>query len=431
MNSKVAVFQLFVVSLHRLVNGFGLIPHNSIKKIICRKNAKLAGGVAIGTAAVGTATVGAAFALNRLSNLEKSLYFPPARSMKGQVVIVTGASSGLGLESAKRLAEAGATVVLTSRSEEKGIRAIESVEKYLRKRNAYDETESKLFNLTLDLDSLESVKQFPSLFEALGVGQISVLINNAGVMAIPDRQLTIDGFERTFQSNHLGHFVLTALLFPYFSRQGSKVINVASTAHNFASRGLDIENLNSEKSYSPWPAYGASKLANILFTQELQRKSDEAGLNWFTTVCLHPGVVGTDLWRYIAGEEIIKKMKNSVSFSLESVAATASLLFFKTPAEGANTQIYLAATPAENLSKGSYYDEMKVADLKSFATDKEDARSLWVVSEEMGSINYDFEKVISIVDRPVEPDELKHDDDEAELQTQNDSESAEEYIPQA
>ena len=423
MNSKLAVF---LVSLLGVADGFGLFPRPSIKKIMCRnrKNANnLAAGAAIGAAAIGTASIGTAFALNRLNNLEKNVYYPPIGSMKSQVVIITGASSGLGLESAKRLAEAGATVVLTSRSEEKGTRAIESVKEYLRNKNAYDEKESKLFNIKLDLDSLESVKQFPDLFEALGVGQISVLVNNAGVMAIPDRQKTMDGFERTYQSNHLGHFVLTAALFPYFSRQGCKVINVASTAHNFASQGLDINNLNSEKSYSAWPAYGASKLANILFTQELQRKSDEAGLDWFTTVCLHPGVVGTDLWRYIAGEDMIKKMKDSVGFSLESVAATASLLFFKTPAEGANTQIYLAAIPAKNLSKGSYYDEMKVATLKPFATDEESAKSLWVASEEMGSISFDFEKVITIKEAGVDLDESRYGKTEAELQTKAPDES--------
>ena len=93
------------------------------------------------------------------------------------------------------------------------------------------------------------------------------------------------------QSNHLGHFVLTAELYPLLSRNGAKVINVSSEAFNFASQGLDVDNLNGEKSYGAWSSYGLSKLANILFTQELQRKADAAGEEWLSTVTLHPGAV--------------------------------------------------------------------------------------------------------------------------------------------
>jgi NAD(P)-dependent dehydrogenase (short-subunit alcohol dehydrogenase family) len=251
--------------------------------------------------------------------------------------------------------------------------------------------------------------------KALGLNPVSVLVNNAGVMAIPERQLTVDGYERTFQSNHLGHFVLTAKLFPYLSRDGAKVINVASTAHNFASQGLDMDNLNGEKSYSAWPAYGASKLCNILFTQELQRNADEAGLDWFTTVCLHPGVVGTDLWRYIVGEENLSKLKDG-GFSIASLAAAATTLFTKNPQTGANTQIYLAAEPASKLSKGSYYDEMKVAKLKPFAQDKADTKALWDASEEMGRIKYNFDSTATVQDAIVQPE------NEVEQETVDDGE---------
>lgn len=116
--------------------------------------------------------------------------------MSGQVVLITGASSGLGLESAKRLASGGATVVLTSRNAAKGEKAVESVKSYLSDKGIED---SNIYNLVLDLDDLEDVKKFPESYKALGLGDISVLINNAGVMAIPDRQLTKDGYERTFQ----------------------------------------------------------------------------------------------------------------------------------------------------------------------------------------------------------------------------------------
>ena len=312
--------------------------------------------------------------------------------MHNQVVVITGASSGLGLETAKRLAAAGATVVLTSRNEAKGQMAVQSVQQYLNEKSL--DGSDKIFNLVLDLDNLESVKSFPNSFQALGLKEISVLINNAGVMAIPDRELTVDGNERTFQSNHLGHFVLTAGLFPYLSRDGAKVVNVASEAHNFASRGLDMNNLNGEKSYSPWPAYGASKLANILFTRELQRRADEAGLEWLTTVSLHPGVVGTDLWRYIVGEETINNLKNT-SPLLESFASNAASLFTKNPQEGASTQIYLSAVSGDALTNGAYYDDMKVVSLKPFARDETQAKLLWEASEKLGGINFDLQKEAS------------------------------------
>jgi NAD(P)-dependent dehydrogenase (short-subunit alcohol dehydrogenase family) len=380
-------------------SGFGLFPRRPIKQLVCKKNnAKLAVGAAVGAAAVGTAVIGTAAMLNRMDDRERNVYYPPSNSMNDKVVIVTGASSGLGLETAKRLAAVGATIILTSRSKEKGENAVESVKEYLKEINADASFEPKVFNIVLDLDNLESVKQFSDSFKALGLGEISVLVNNAGVMAIPNRELTVDGFERTFQSNHLGHFVLTSVLFPYLSRNGAKVINVASTAHNFASRGLDMSNLNGEKSYSAWSAYGASKLANILFTQELQRRADEAGLEWLTSVCLHPGVVGTDLWRYIVGEERISKLKDTNTLSIESIAAAATSLITKNPKEGANTQIFLAAAPAESLSKGSYYDEMKVAKLKPFAEDKGNAQDLWDASEEMARVKFEFESATAISD---------------------------------
>ena len=206
--------------------------------------------------------------------------------MTDETVIITGGSSGLGLETAKRLAAAGATVVLTSRTEDKGNIAVQSVKYYLIGKGV---DTSKIYSLVLDLDSLDNVKQFSTAYKSLGLGDISILINNAGCMAIPKRELTTDGNERQFQSNHLGHFVLTSTLFPYFSRVGTKVINVSSSASNIPGpKGLDMDNLNSENSYTAWGTYGNTKLANVLFTNELQKKANNAGLDWLTTVSLHP-----------------------------------------------------------------------------------------------------------------------------------------------
>lgn len=262
-----------------------------------------------------------------------------------------------------------------------------------------------MYSLALNLDDLSDVKKFAASYEELGLGQISVLVNNAGVMAVPERELTVDGFERQFQSNHLGHFVLTSELFPYLSREGARVISVSSSASNIPGpRGLDPDNLNGEKSYGAWPAYGASKLANVLFTRELQKRADDAGLEWLTAATLHPGVVNTDLWRYIVGEDRLKEMKEKSddgAFSLESLALSASSFFTLTPEQGASTQIFLAA--AEDISKGAFYEDMMEKEkLPDFVTDEGKARGLWEASEEMGGVTFDLSATPEIVDAVTE-----------------------------
>ncbi len=381
-----------------------LVALKKSKKLICKKkknNLKkkliLGGAAAAGLGLGGVVAVGgAAVALNQLNNGE--VYEPEPGSMDGQVVLITGAASGLGLESAKRLAAAGATVVLTSRTKSKGEQAVEDVKTYLGDKGMDD---AKLYSLELDLDDLGQVKQFPESFKELGLGDVSILMNNAGVMAIPEKELTKDGFERQFQSNVLGHFALTASMFPYLSRDGAKVINVASSAANFAAPGLDIDNLNGERSYSPWSSYGQSKLANILFTNELQKKADAAGLDWLTTVSLHPGVVNTDLWRYIVGEDKFQEMKESDSFSIESVALSATSLFTKSPEQGANNQVFLAAGADGKLVKGAYYDDMKVKDKLGFMKDEDKAASLWEISEEYAGLTFDLTGLDKEVDEEV------------------------------
>ena len=369
-----------------------LVAFKKSKQLICKKKAKknfkkkliLGGAAAAGLGLGGALAVGgAAVALNQLN--DRVVYEPEAGSLTDQVVLITGATSGLGLESAKRLAAAGATVVLTSRTQSKGEKAIEDVKSYLADKGMYD---AKLYSLELDLDDLGQVKQFPDSYKALGLGAISVLLNNAGVMAIPQKELTVDGYERTFQSNHLGHFALTAGLFPYFSREETKVINVASSAANFAFLGLDTDNLNGEKSYSAWPAYGQSKLANILFTNELQKRADASGFDWLTTVSLHPGVVNTDLSRYIIGEDKFQEMKDSDSFSIESLASSATSLFTLTPELGANNQVFLASGADGKLVKGAYYDDMKVKDKPGFMKDEDKAEALWTLSEELADVKF-------------------------------------------
>mmetsp|Transcript_28676 Transcript_28676/g.67372 ORF Transcript_28676/g.67372 Transcript_28676/m.67372 type:complete len:416 (-) Transcript_28676:50-1297(-) len=376
------------------VEGWSCLPPSPAKKIrdISRKSFLVGavGGLVLGTTAT---AAGAAVAIDRNTAANKGPYEPPAGSLTDKVVLITGGSTGLGLESAKRLAAAGATIVLTARSVAKGEKSIEAVQSYLTEKGV--SAGPKIFTLVLDLDDLESVKAFPSSYEKLGLGNIDVLMNNAGVMAIPDRQLTKDGYERTFQSNHLGHFVLTAGLFPFLSRSKATVINVSSEAYQFTGGKFDLDNLNGEKKYGAWSSYGLSKLSNILFTQELQRRADETGdSSWLTAVTLHPGAVQTDLGRNIAGEEKWNKLKNNeLTLSpLESFALNAASKFTLTVPQGASTQVYLAAGGDGALKKGAFYEDLKVKNLPAFANDAAKAKQLWEISEDLGGVQFVLEK---------------------------------------
>jgi len=381
---------LLHLCLIAVARAWAFSPKGKVQAI-CRK-AFLAG--ATGGALIGAAGVaGAAVAVNQVNNNRPAPYEPAPGSMNGKVVVITGGSTGLGLESAKRLGAAGATIVLTSRNLSKAESAVDEVKKYLLTKGIQDT--SKIYSLVLDLDDLDSVKSFPSAYKGLGLGSIDVLLNNAGVMAIPNLQLTKDGYERTFQSNHLGHFVLTAGLFPFLSRDKATVVNVSSTAYSIANKGLEIDNLNGEKNYGPWSAYGQSKLANILFTQELQRRVDAAGNDsWLTAVALHPGVVQTDLSRYIIGEEKWNELKSKGPSPIDSLIFNVSSVFLKTVKEGASTQVFLASGGEGTLKKGAYYDEMKTRDLPAFAKDEYKAKLLWEKSEELGGVTFDVKEQI-------------------------------------
>jgi NAD(P)-dependent dehydrogenase (short-subunit alcohol dehydrogenase family) len=307
-------------------------------------------------------------------------------SLTGKTIVITGGSTGLGLESAKALAKGGATVVITARTDAKGQAAVTAVQDYLKQQSIRND---KVSFVQLDLDSLENVKTFPQRYLAkFGNDQkIDVLMNNAGVMAIPDRQLTKDGYERTFQSNHLGHFVLTAKVMPLLKESGAKVINVSSLAYNFAGKGLDLDNLNGEKDYGAWSSYGASKLENILFTQELQRRADASGVSLIATA-LHPGAVNTDLARnMMGGEEAWYEKKATGPTSVwETILQSTINKALLTPEQGAATQVYLAVADEEE--KGRFYSDLKPQKLPAFATDERVARALWSKSEELSGVRF-------------------------------------------
>jgi len=397
--------------LNEVVQGWSCRPPSPVKKIkdISRKSFLVgaATGLVLGTTAT---AAGAAVAIDASAAASKGPYEPPAGSLADKIVLITGGTAGLGLESAKRLAAAGATIVLTSRNAAKGEKAVEDVRAYLDNKGVKD---SNIYSLVLDLDDLESTKAFPDSYKKLGLGQIDVLMNNAGVMAIPDRQLTKDGYERTFQSNHLGHFVLTAGLFPFLSRTKSTIINVSSEAYQFTGGKFDLDNLNGEKKYGAWSSYGLSKLANILFTQELQRRADESGdSSWLTTVTLHPGAVQTDLGRNIAGEDKWNKIKNNEATPLEMAFLNLASKFTLTVPQGASTQVYLAAGADGSLQKAAFYEDMKVKNLPSFANDAAKAKQLWETSETLGGVEFKLTAAAS-VETPAETVAPKKDDEAA------------------
>jgi NAD(P)-dependent dehydrogenase (short-subunit alcohol dehydrogenase family) len=163
-------------------------------------------------------------------------------------------------------------------------------------------------------------------------------------------------------------------LFPYLNHAGARIVNVSSKAHSYA-KEIDLNALNS---YSGWPAYFQTKLENILFTQELQRRADAGGLDWLTVTSLHPGVVGTDIWRTTP---VVAKG-----------SSPASKIFYDgilTIEEGANTQICLATEEASLLAKGQYYDEFgKIPKLEKFARDPVKARALWEASEKFCGVQF-------------------------------------------
>ena len=326
----------------------------------------------------------------------KKVFQPAAGSLSGVNIVITGANTGLGLESAVRLTKAGATVIVTARSDAKVDKCVQDV------KTAASEgsTVPRVFGAKLDLADLTSVKSFPSrlntVFKEGGIPpHVDVLLNNAGVMAIPERLETHDGFERTVGVNHFGHFALTSVLAPLLraAPSGFRVVTVASEAHRFVTPANVADalanNLEPSPSYSAWGAYGLSKAANVLFTEELQRRilldPDLHG----SAVALHPGAVQTDLARYIVGGVDAADVRLSETAvpptpgSLKKKILDAVILPIDV---GANTQVWLAAALDVGGNRaaqpsGLYFDAMRPSSPNAAASDPELARRLWEVSE--------------------------------------------------
>jgi NAD(P)-dependent dehydrogenase (short-subunit alcohol dehydrogenase family) len=281
----------------------------------------------------------------------------------GRTAIVTGANSGLGLVTARELARAGARVILACRNTAKGDDAVAQIQ--------LDVAGAEVEVAELDLGSLDSVRAFADAIDE----EVDLLINNAGVMAPPRRE-TADGFELQFGTNHLGHFALTAGVLGHMEgREDARVVTLSSSAHRMGK--ITFDNLQRERWYNRWTAYGQSKLANLMFALELDRRLREAG-STVKSLAAHPGYSATNLQSAAAPllDRLFMKVSNAV------VAQSADM--------GALPTLYAATEPGleggtfvgpDGIFEGRGHPEPVAP--SGAARDEDVARRLWEVSEEL------------------------------------------------
>jgi NAD(P)-dependent dehydrogenase (short-subunit alcohol dehydrogenase family) len=298
-------------------------------------------------------------------------------SQSGRLAVVTGATGGLGYETALALAGAGAEVVLAGRNDSKGARAL------ARLRAAHPAAIARFERL--DLASLASVAAFAETMLAAGRG-IDLLVKNAGIMAPPERQLTVDGFELQFATNYLGHFALTARLLPLLRRvPGARVVNVSSLAANLES--IDLTDLQSQRSYVPFRVYGMSKLAMVMCALEFQRRSIAAGWG-IDGMAAHPGWARTDI---ISNGPASRGLLGALWR-----VAKPFLLPLSPPAGPAALPILFAATSPDARGGGFYGPtgprELKgppgTAKIPAQALDGAAAARLWETSERLAGVTF-------------------------------------------
>lgn len=299
-------------------------------------------------------------------------------NLKGKTAIVTGGYSGIGLETAKVLAEAGATVIVPARSVDKAKQALEGLPNI--------ELE------TLDLMDPKSIDNFAQKFIASN-RPLHILVNSAGIMASP---LMRDerGYEAQFSTNHLGHFQLTAKLWPALKKaNGARVVSVSSRALRLG--GVDLEDPNFEKrEYDPWKAYAQSKSANVLFAVELDKLGQEHGVRTFA---VHPGLIPTTgIGRHIPEE---KAKPREIDNKNENPPTNEASNQFKTIEQGAATSVWCATSPQLDGMGGVYCEDVDIAEavpadslkgngVRPWAIDEEIAKKLWTLSEELTGIKF-------------------------------------------
>jgi NAD(P)-dependent dehydrogenase (short-subunit alcohol dehydrogenase family) len=290
--------------------------------------------------------------------------------LTGRVIIVTGANSGIGYEAAKEFARKGAQTILASRSVDKAQGALSQIWKEI--------PNAKVEIMQLDLASQRSIHAFAEAFKS-NFARLDVLVNNAGIMMVR-YGTTEDGFERQFGTNHLGHFALTGLLIDVLKHTpNSRVVNVSSNGHRQGTMDFDNLMFKGGKGYSPMGAYGRTKLANLLFTYELQRRFEETGMNSIATAA-HPGLTNTDLADHLPG---VKLLRPFVGWIIQNAAmgALPTLRAAVDPAAKGG-QYFGPAGPGET---GGY---PIVVRSNRASHDKSDAQLLWRVSEELTGVKF-------------------------------------------
>src|SRR4051794_36971695 len=280
-------------------------------------------------------------------------------SLEGRTAIVTGANSGIGLVAARELARAGARVVMAVRNTAKGDQVAADLP-------------GKVEVRRLDLAELASVDEFAGRFE----GDVDLLINNAGVMAVPESR-TADGVEMQIGTNHLGHFALTTLLLPQIR---DRVVTISSSAHRIGK--IDLDDLNWEsRRYDRWRAYGQSKLANLQFTMELQRRLTEAGSD-VRAVAAHPGYSSTNLQSHTGS-----RIQNALM-------AVGNRVFAQPDEQGAWPTLY---APTQDVPGGAYIGPDGLQEMRGHpkpvsrsgaAGDEDTARGLWELSERLTGVTF-------------------------------------------
>ena len=284
---------------------------------------------------------------------------------RGRVAIVTGANSGIGWDTARVLAQKGARVIMACRNMEKANHAANKIRLL--------DPAGEVVVMQLDLGDLDSVRAFASAFREQ-YAQLDLLINNAGVM-MPPYGKTVQGFEQQFGINHLGHFALTGLLLNLLTTtSGARIVTVSSGSHNFGI--INFDDLNWERGYPAQRAYGQSKLANLLFTYELQRKLVAAGQDTLA-VAAHPGWTATNLQQH---SSIIERLNP---------------LFAQTTAMGVLPTLYAAVAP--DVRGGEYFGPDGFMEMRGYPTkvgsnqrshDEAVAQRLWKVSEDLTQVHY-------------------------------------------
>ncbi|XP_071762657.1 retinol dehydrogenase 12-like isoform X1 [Centroberyx gerrardi] len=281
--------------------------------------------------------------------------------LDGKTVIITGANTGIGKETALDLAKRGGRIIIACRDISKAETARAEIVEMSGNPN--------VISRKLDLSDTKSIREFAEVINR-EESQLHVLINNAGVMMCPYSK-TADGFEMQFGVNYLGHFLLSFLLVELLKRSApSRIINLSSMAHAWGR--IQLEDINSERSYHSRRAYGQSKLANILSTRSLARRLQGSGV---TVYAVHPGIVRTELKRH---------MNLALLVSWKIVRP-----FTKTIVQGAQTSIYCAVEPELDTQTGGYYCDCKLSSCTSAARDDVMAEKLWEVSCQMLGISWE------------------------------------------